>query len=221
MSFTSSYLAESAEILARLDTAAIEALATVLARVRADGGRLFILGVGGSAGHAGHAVNDFRKLCGFEAYAPTDNVSELTARINDEGLDTSFVEWLRGHNAPLPPERQVGFYGLDFYSLHTSIAAVIDYLDQIDPEAARIKGIKSEVAGRAQILVVPDLEAGNMLAKNLIYLAKADSAGIVLGARVPIVLTSRADSVRSRMASCAVAVLFADARRRATVLPAA
>ena len=84
----------------------------------------------------------------------------------------------------------------------------------IDPEAARIKGIKSEVAGRAQILVVPDLEAGNMLAKNLTFLARADAAGIVLGARVPIILTSRADSVRSRMASCAVAVLYADARRR-------
>jgi phosphate acetyltransferase len=91
----------------------------------------------------------------------------------------------------------------------------------IDPEAARIKGIESPVAGRAQILVVPDLEAGNMLAKNLVFLSKADAAGIVLGARVPIVLTSRADSVRSRMASCAVAVLLADARRRATALPAA
>jgi phosphate acetyltransferase len=84
----------------------------------------------------------------------------------------------------------------------------------IDPEAAAIKGIKSPVAGRAQILVVPDLEAGNMLAKNLTFLSKADAAGIVLGARVPIVLTSRADSVRARMASCAVAVLYADARRR-------
>ncbi len=84
----------------------------------------------------------------------------------------------------------------------------------IDEQAARIKGIKSPVAGRAQILVVPDLEAGNMLAKNLSYFAKADSAGIVLGARVPIVLTSRADSARARMASCAVAVLYADARRR-------
>jgi phosphate acetyltransferase len=84
----------------------------------------------------------------------------------------------------------------------------------IDPQAAKIKGIKSDVAGRAQILVVPDLEAGNMLAKNLIFLAKADSAGIVLGARVPIILTSRADSVRSRMASCAAAALYADARRR-------
>jgi len=90
----------------------------------------------------------------------------------------------------------------------------------IDPQAAKIKGIKSEVAGRAQILVVPDLEAGNMLAKNLIYLAKADAAGLVLGARVPIVLTSRADSVRSRMASCAAAVLYAHARRGVTALPA-
>jgi phosphate acetyltransferase len=91
----------------------------------------------------------------------------------------------------------------------------------VDPQAAKIKGIESPVAGRAQILVVPDLEAGNMLAKNLSFLARADAAGIVLGARVPIVLTSRADSVRTRMASCAVAVLYADARRRATVLPAA
>ena len=91
----------------------------------------------------------------------------------------------------------------------------------IDPQAARIKGIKSEVAGRAQILVAPDLEAGNTSAKNLTFLAKADAAGIVLGARVPIVLTSRADSVRSRLASCAVAVLYANARRRIAALPAA
>jgi phosphate acetyltransferase len=91
----------------------------------------------------------------------------------------------------------------------------------IDPGAASIKGIHSAVAGRAQILVVPDLEAGNMLAKNLVYLAKADSAGIVLGARVPIILTSRADSVRSRLASCAAAVLYADARRKIAPLPAA
>jgi phosphate acetyltransferase len=91
----------------------------------------------------------------------------------------------------------------------------------IDPQAARIKGIESAVAGKAQILVVPDLEAGNMLAKNLIYLAKADSAGLVLGARVPIVLTSRADSVRSRMASCAVAVLYAAARRGTAIVSAA
>jgi phosphate acetyltransferase len=91
----------------------------------------------------------------------------------------------------------------------------------ISVEAAKIKGIKSEVAGRAQILIVPDLEAGNMLAKNLALLAKADSAGIVLGARVPIVLTSRADTVRSRMASCAAAAIYANARRRTAPVPAA
>jgi phosphate acetyltransferase len=91
----------------------------------------------------------------------------------------------------------------------------------VSPEAAKIKGIKSEVAGRAQILLVPDLEAGNMLAKNLSFLAKADSAGIVLGARVPIILTSRADSVRARMASAAAAALYADARRKKAPLPAA
>jgi phosphate acetyltransferase len=91
----------------------------------------------------------------------------------------------------------------------------------VSPQAAEIKGIKSAVAGHAQILVVPDLEAGNMLAKNLTFLSKADAAGIVLGARVPIILTSRADSVRSRMASCAVAVLYADARRKTATLAAA
>ncbi len=95
-SFTKKYLEESLEIVRKLDASSIEAVAEGLASVRDGGGRLFILGVGGSAGHAGHAVNDFRKLCAFEAYAPTDNVSELTARVNDDGWDTCFVEWLRG-----------------------------------------------------------------------------------------------------------------------------
>jgi phosphate acetyltransferase len=90
----------------------------------------------------------------------------------------------------------------------------------IDPEAARIKGLTSPVAGRGQILVVPDLEAGNMLAKNLTFLTHADAAGVVMGARVPIVLTSRADPVRARLASCAVAALYAANRRRAAALPA-
>jgi D-sedoheptulose 7-phosphate isomerase len=94
--FATVYLAETVAILNAIDANALERLATGLAAVRAAGGRLFILGVGGSAGHAGHAVNDFRKLCGFEAYAPTDNVSELTARVNDEGWATVFREWLRG-----------------------------------------------------------------------------------------------------------------------------
>jgi D-sedoheptulose 7-phosphate isomerase len=96
MTFTQDFLAESVAIITALDTDAIEQIAVGLAEVRQNEGRLFILGVGGSAGHASHAVNDFRKICGFEAYTPTDNVSELTARANDEGWDTTFVEWLRG-----------------------------------------------------------------------------------------------------------------------------
>lgn len=94
--FTEAYLQETHEILGQIDTASVEELAAGLAEVRRRGGRLFILGVGGSAGHAGHAVNDFRKICGLEAYAPTDNVAELTARINDEGWEDCFAAWLRG-----------------------------------------------------------------------------------------------------------------------------
>src|SRR5882724_9318015 len=94
--FASRHLDETARILAALDLDGIERLVQTLARVRSRGGRLFFLGVGGGAGHASHAVNDFRKLAGFECYAPTDNVSELTARINDEGWESSFAEWLKG-----------------------------------------------------------------------------------------------------------------------------
>jgi D-sedoheptulose 7-phosphate isomerase len=95
MSFAAQFLAEARDVAARLDVDAIERLAAQLAGLRERGGRLFILGVGGSAGNASHAVNDFRKLAGIEAYAPTDNVSELTARTNDEGWETTFSEWLR------------------------------------------------------------------------------------------------------------------------------
>ncbi len=94
--FTRTFLDETVAIVEKLDHDEIEALASGLAAVRERGGRLFILGVGGSAGHAGHAVNDFRKIAHFEAYAPTDNVSELTARINDDGWETSFSNWLKG-----------------------------------------------------------------------------------------------------------------------------
>jgi len=88
------YFAQVAEVAARLDHAAVNAMATALAELRERDGRLFFIGVGGSAGNCSHAVNDFRKLCGIEAYAPTDNVSELTARTNDEGWETVFREWL-------------------------------------------------------------------------------------------------------------------------------
>ena len=96
MSYAETYLAEAAEIIRRLDPAHIEAVARLLVETRAAGGRLFILGVGGGAGHASHAVNDFRKIAGMEAYSPSDNVSELTARINDEGWETTYAAWLAG-----------------------------------------------------------------------------------------------------------------------------
>jgi len=95
MSFTTDYLAQSRQVLDRLDVAAIDRIVARLVDVRRSGGRIFFLGVGGSAANAAHAVNDFRKLCNFEAYAPTDNVAELTARTNDEGWETVFVNWLR------------------------------------------------------------------------------------------------------------------------------
>jgi D-sedoheptulose 7-phosphate isomerase len=96
MSFAKQFLQEVQQVTSQIDADAIEKAADELAAIRERGGRLFILGVGGSAGNAGHAVNDFRKICGFEAYAPTDNVSELTARTNDDGWPSIFSEWLKG-----------------------------------------------------------------------------------------------------------------------------
>src|SRR5450756_1391344 len=98
MSFTKQHLSEAVDIIHRLDTEAIDRMVDLLATVKANGGRIFFLGVGGSAGNCSHAVNDFRKIVGIESYAPTDNVSELTARTNDEGWATVFVEWLKISN---------------------------------------------------------------------------------------------------------------------------
>ena len=94
--YTSQYLREAAQILTRLDQVSIERTLETLRKVRSQGGRIFFLGVGGGAGHASHAVNDFRKIAGIECYSPTDNVSELTARINDDGWETSYRNWLKG-----------------------------------------------------------------------------------------------------------------------------
>jgi D-sedoheptulose 7-phosphate isomerase len=96
MNYSEQHLRETAEVVSKLDPALCEKAVELLANVRSRGGRLFILGVGGSAANASHAVNDFRKIAGMECYAPTDNVSELTARTNDEGWSTVFVEWLKG-----------------------------------------------------------------------------------------------------------------------------
>ena len=95
MSYAQQHMKEAAEIIRQIDVSAIEKMADLLATVKADGGRIFFLGVGGSAGNCSHAVNDFRKIVGIESYAPTDNVSELTARTNDEGWETIFAEWLK------------------------------------------------------------------------------------------------------------------------------
>ena len=95
MTYSEKHLNEVRQIIESIDLEAIESMVKLLSQVRTDGGRLFFLGVGGSAGNCSHAVNDFRKIAGFESYAPTDNVSELTARTNDEGWDTVFVEWLK------------------------------------------------------------------------------------------------------------------------------
>jgi D-sedoheptulose 7-phosphate isomerase len=114
------YLDETGRIAAALDANAVEHLAETLAGVRARGGRLFVLGVGGGAGHASHAVNDFRKLAGFEAYAPTDNVSELTARVNDEGWESVFAAWLKGSR--LRPEDGVFVFSVGGGSLEKNIS---------------------------------------------------------------------------------------------------
>jgi D-sedoheptulose 7-phosphate isomerase len=95
MGYAEQHMRESIQIIEKMDLAPVEAMVDLLARVKADGGRIFFLGVGGSAGNCSHAVNDFRKIVGIESYAPTDNVSELTARTNDEGWASVFVEWLK------------------------------------------------------------------------------------------------------------------------------
>src|ERR1700712_4175282 len=95
MSYAEQHMREAASIIEKFDLNAIENIASLLAKVKEDGGRIFFLGVGGSAGNCSHAVNDFRKIVGIESYAPTDNVSDLTARTNDEGCASVFVEWLK------------------------------------------------------------------------------------------------------------------------------
>tara|TARA_B100001175_G_C19510000_1_gene643156 strand:- start:599 stop:1195 length:597 start_codon:yes stop_codon:yes gene_type:complete len=96
MTFSQKYLNECIEICNKIDAHEIEKMASLINSIRDNSGRIFFLGVGGGAGHAGHAVNDFRKICSIESYAPTDNVSELTARVNDDGWDTCYVNWLKG-----------------------------------------------------------------------------------------------------------------------------
>ncbi|MGA2183333.1 MAG: SIS domain-containing protein [Bryobacteraceae bacterium] len=144
--YSSTFLEEAKSVLGTLDVDSVEKMATGLAEVRDSGGRLFILGVGGSAGHAGHAVNDFRKLCHFEAYAPTDNVSELTARINDEGWDGCFAAWLK--TSRLGPRDAVLVFSVGGGDEQKGVSVnLVRALDTARDVGARIYGIVGRDGG--------------------------------------------------------------------------
>lgn len=146
MDFTHRYLAEAKQVLDQLDGEQIEKMVDLLCVARACGGRLFILGVGGSAANASHAVNDFRKLAGMEAYAPTDNVSELTARTNDEGWASVFENWLRGsrlHRDDAVLVLSVGGGNLE-KNVSPNLVLALQYAQQV---GARILGVVGRDGG--------------------------------------------------------------------------
>jgi len=146
MEFVRRYLAEAKQIIDGLDAPAIERVATLLADTRAGGGRLFVLGVGGSAANASHAVNDFRKIVGLEAYTPTDNVAELTARTNDEGWETTFVEWLR--TSRLGPRDCVLVFSVGGGSLEKNVSPnLVTALRYAKQTGARVAGVVSRDGG--------------------------------------------------------------------------
>jgi D-sedoheptulose 7-phosphate isomerase len=168
MSFTTDYLAEAGEILRRLDAASIDKVLTLLVDLRRRGGRLFILGVGGGAGHASHAVNDFRKIAGIEAYAPTDNVSELTARINDDGWESAFASWLRGSR--LGPSDMVLVFSVGGGNLERNVSAnLVRALEHARDVGATICGVVGRDGGfTARVadacVVVPTVNAATVTA---------------------------------------------------------
>ncbi len=146
MTYAQQHLEEASRIIAELDASAIESMAELLAKVREDGGRLFFLGVGGSAGNCSHAVNDFRKIVGLESYAPTDNVSELTARTNDEGWDTVFVEWLK--TSRLGPKDAVFVFSVGGGNLEQNVSPnLVKALQHACDVDARITGVVGRDGG--------------------------------------------------------------------------
>jgi D-sedoheptulose 7-phosphate isomerase len=161
--YTPNYLSEVGRIAACLNAAAIDRMIDLLVEIRAREGRLFFLGVGGGAGHASHAVNDFRKIAGIESYAPTDNVSELTARINDEGWESSYAQWLRGSHLSRRDAVFVFSVGGGNPERHVSVNLVAS-LDFARSTGAGILGIVGRDGGyTAQVadacLVIPTLSA--------------------------------------------------------------
>ena len=146
MNYTERHLGEAEAILARLNVAAIERLADLLGQIKAQAGRLFFIGVGGSAANCSHAVNDFRKLAGIESYAPTDNVSELTARINDEGWESSLVEWLKVSR--LAPRDAVFVLSVGGGSTESRISVnLVAAVDYAKAAGARVLGIVGRDGG--------------------------------------------------------------------------
>jgi len=146
MDFTRAYFDAARQVIDQLDQQRVEEIVKLLAQTRADGGRLFVLGVGGGAANASHAVNDFRKLAGMEAYAPTDNVSELTARVNDDGWETVFVEWLRGSR--LRKEDMIFVFSVGGGSLEKNISAnLVRALQYAKEIGARIGGVVGRDGG--------------------------------------------------------------------------
>ncbi len=164
MSYTHQYLATAAQIIEQLDRNAIDAMVRLVVETRERGGRLFVLGVGGSAGNASHAVNDFRKIAGIESYAPTDNVSELTARINDEGWDTAFANWLEGSRLNERDLILILSVGGGNRPLNTSVnlVAALEYAKEIGAKicgiVGRDGGFTAQVADACAIVptVAPD-----------------------------------------------------------------
>lgn len=166
MSYAAQHLRETAEIIARLNPEDCERCVRELVALRARSGRLFILGVGGSAANASHAVNDFRKIGGFECYAPTDNVSELTARTNDEGWATVFVEWLRGSRLRAEDALLVLSVGGGNREQNVSpnLVAAVDFAKQV---GARVIGLLGKDGGHTArvadaCVIVPVVNPGNI-----------------------------------------------------------
>lgn len=163
MTYSQTHMAEAIEIAQKIDVEAVERMADLLATVKADGGRIFFLGVGGSAGNCGHAVNDFRKIVGIESYAPTDNVSELTARTNDEGWATVFVEWLK--ISKLQPKDSLFIFSVGGGNLEKNISPnLVEALKYAKQVGAKVVGVVGRDGGyTAQVAdaccIVPTVNA--------------------------------------------------------------
>jgi D-sedoheptulose 7-phosphate isomerase len=175
MDFTRAYFSAAKEVIDRMDISAIDNLVKLLSQTREDGGRLFVLGVGGGAANASHAVNDFRKLAGMEAYAPTDNVSELTARVNDDGWETVFVEWLRGSR--LRREDMLFIFSVGGGSLEKNISANLVRALQYGKEiGARIGGVVGRDGGYTALVADACVIVPNVNAEMVTPLAEAFQA---------------------------------------------